>query len=194
MDLLWVGTDVLLMNKFPKGMRLRFKVATLIFRILVKILDKFFIQRNWVVADHLANELKLNHPKMKIELPRMHPDKYYIRTYKKKEHKGFNILYYHPKGKNNPEFIEWLYGIDIIKQLKEYYDDKVNWIRADGSLEMDKVYPIVDFYLRPNRHDGLPFMVKECEMNNIPYYWSRQNPNIEEIEEFLNDKMVKTII
>jgi len=177
MDLLWVGTDVLFMNKFPKGMRLRFKVATLVFRVCVKILDKFYIQRNWVVADHLIDELKLKRPKMKIEIPRMHPDKYYKKKYPKKKHEGFNILYYHPKNKNNPEFIRWLYGIDIIDELKIHYRNKVNWIRADSSLEMDKTYPIVDFYVRPNRHDGMPFMIQECDINGIPYYWSKNNPS-----------------
>ena len=54
----------------------------------------------------------------------------------------------------------------------------ITWIRVDGKQDMAKIYPIVDFYLRPNRHDGNPYMIKECEANNIPYYWSKENPNI----------------
>ena len=55
-------------------------------------------------------------------------------------------------------------------KLKELLHD-VNWIVVDGTQDMAKVYPIVDFYYRPTRHDGSPYMIRECRANNIPYYW-----------------------
>jgi hypothetical protein len=49
---------------------------------------------------------------------------------------------------------------------------------------MDDIYPLIDFYLRPNRHDGDPRMVRECIENGIPYYHSKSDPSV-------NDAIIK---
>ncbi len=104
------------------------------------------------------------------------------RPYPKREHAGFNILYYYPRNKKNKHFIDWLYGRDIYLELKQRLDG-INWIVVDGSFDMREVFPIVDFYLRPTRHDGSSRLRRECEINKIPLYWSQQDPDIEEIIE-----------
>ncbi len=182
MDLVWTGSDVLFMNKYPKGGRFRWKTKIFFFRIIVKILDRYYINRNWVVADHLRDELNLRNLIMKIDYPRSSPDHLHLVKYPKVAHEGFNILYYWPatrKKKGNRVFFEWLYGYDIYLSVKKIVGDRVNWIIVDGAKDMKEIYPIVDFYFRPNRHDGMPFMVKECIANEIPYYWSYENPNID---------------
>ena len=172
MDLLWTGTDVLFMQKYPGG---RYNVKVFIFRILVAVLDRWFIERNYVIAEHLKKELHLTKPVLLYSPPME------LKVYPKKEHYGFNILYYLPK-KKNQKFTDWLYGADIIRDLMNarrfYFPYDVDWYRVDGTQDMADIYPIVDFYLRPNRHDGSPYMIKECEANNIPYYWSKENPDI----------------
>lgn len=62
MDLMWTGTDVLYMNEYP-NVRFVFKVKIFFFRILVKIIDRFYSERNLVIANHLAHELHLRKPK-----------------------------------------------------------------------------------------------------------------------------------
>jgi hypothetical protein len=57
----------------------------------------------------------------------------------------------------------------------------MNFIKVDGSQDMSKIYPITDFYLRPNRHDGSSRMIRECEINEIPYYHSTKKPDIFDI-------------
>jgi len=177
MDLMWNGTDVLYMNKYP-NVRFRFKAKIFVFRILVKVIDRFYSNRNWFIAEHLADELTLKQPKH-IYQPVLD-----LAHYGKVKHDGFNILLYAPK-KKNVDFIRWLYGYDIYEILRDRLGSRVNWILVDGSQDMSIIYPIVDFYIRPNRHDGWPYMVQECKKNNIPFYWTRENPEIH-IEEMYN--------
>jgi len=185
MDLYWTGTDVLFMNQYPKSLKFRFKVKIFFFRILVKILDKYYIERNWVVDNYLGQWLQLEKPVFEIEPP------INLQIYPKVKHETFNILYYFPKKKNRA-FHEWLYGYDVYITLKEYFGDRVNWIVVDGSQDMSAIYPVTDFYLRPNRHDGRPYMIRECVANDIPYYWSRENPSITDAKQHIF-RTVKTI-
>ena len=188
MDLIWVGTDVLLMNEYPKGARYRYRLKIFVFRILVKILDRYYINRNWVVAEHLGKELKLKKPIMDIEIPRSSPKYQHLQKYTKVKHEGFRVLYYFPKGKSM-KFKRWLYGWDIYFKVRHHFGDKVTWIIVDGSSNMAMVYPRIDFLLRCNRHDGMPMMVRECEINEIPYYWSKENPDIFEIIKSIEGSM-----
>jgi len=194
MDLAWTGTDVLFMNKYPKGIKFRFKVKIFVFRIFVHILERFFTERNWVVSEHLGKELKLRHKPMLIEYPRSSPDYQYLVKYPKIKHDGFNILYYFPSGKKNKEFIEWLYGWDIYNSLRLYFNTEllllnkqynINWIVVGGKLNMSAIYPYIDFMIRPNRHDGMPMMVRECIINEIPYYWSKETPSIIDVKKLI---------
>ena len=184
MDLCWVGTDVLFMNKYPKGVRFRWRVKIFFFRIIVKILDRYYVKRHWVVSDHLKHELDFKNPIMKIDYPRSSPDYLHLVKYPKQKHEGFNILYYWPatrKKKGNRVFFEWLYGYNIYAELTlRLIEYNINWIIVDGKQDMKEIYPIIDFYLRPNRHDGYPFMVKECIAQDIPFYWTCEEPDITE--------------
>lgn len=91
------------------------------------------------------------------------------------------ILVYAPKGK----FKEWLYGWDIIQWVMNCYP-QINWIRVTGNSDMNTIYPKVDAYIRPTRHDGDPLMLQECKQRNIPYYWSvNGKPEVHEIIDFI---------
>ena len=170
---MWTGSDVLFATKFLKHSKKTKWVYMLGVRIFAKIADKF-VEQHYVVSEHLISELKPLNLKKKIGILTDPP--LYVKKFKKREHSGFNILYYCAKGSNKP-FKDWVYGKDLVNDLLFAY----NIIEVDGSQDMSKIYPIVDFYIRPNRHDGNPRMIMECEINDIPYYWSRENPNFNEM-------------
>ena len=139
----------------------------------------FFVEEHYV--DHKL--LKYHLIQKGYKNIRVYPDRIkHNKPYPKKQHEGFNILFYCPEGKKNKKFIRWLYGIDIYEQLKKELND-VNWLVVSGSSDMSEIYPITDFYLRPTRHDGASRMRQECEIQDIPYYWSQENPDIEEIRK-----------
>jgi hypothetical protein len=106
---------------------------------------------------------------------------------KKVKHDGFNILYYRGLG-GNQKFKDWVYGYDIYKRMR-YVFPEVTFVEVNGDDDLSKIYPLVDFYLRPNRHDGNPRMVMECEYLGIPYYWSKENPDGLEIIKEINSKL-----
>ena len=106
------------------------------------------------------------------------PDKLkYTEKLAKEPHPVFTILYYIPEG-GDRAFKEWLYGYDIFLKVQEALPD-LNYEIVSGDSCMRYVYPHVDFYLRPNRHDGHPRIVDECEIQDIPYYWTKKNPSAE---------------
>ena len=178
MKLMWTGSDVLFATKFLKHSKKSkwFYMAGM--RLFAKIAD-IFVQQHYVVSEHLIPELsplKLKKPIYVLVDPPLH-----IHKYPKIEHKGLNFLYYRPKGSNQP-FLDWVYGYDIYKQFQRTLSDmNINWFVVDGTDDLSKLYPLIDFYIRPNRHDGNPRMIMECEINNIPYYWSKSNPNLNDM-------------
>lgn len=193
MKLLWTGTDVYLQNNYPYKSGLKFKIRTFFERIMVKLFEPF-IQEHYVVSEHLIPELS-KHAKKPIKVRYDFADSSVPTNeclacsrinwiYPKTPHEGFNVLYYRPK-KKNQKFIDWLYGYDIIEKLKSHYSS-INFIEVDGSQDMFEIFPIVDFYLRPNRHDGNPRLIVECENNKIPFYWSKGDPDIVEIIAEIN--------
>jgi hypothetical protein len=102
----------------------------------------------------------------------------------------FTVLYYLPK--NHSRYNLWVYGADIIDECKdrapEYY-----WLCCDGTLNMPAVYPIVDFYVRPSRWDGEPRMIAECEVYDIPYYYSEDGkPNVDDILNAIEKARLET--
>ena len=174
----WWGTDALTLVKYPPG-EFKWHVRIFFRRIFYKLFWKKF-DEHWVVADHLKEYLiqfGIEEEKIKIKPVPIHYQKI-----EKKPHEDFNILYYcpnimkyehyHEKVKNW-KFKSWLYGYDIYQKVKEYFGDQVVWHVVDGTADLSNVYTYIDFLLRPNRHDGYPAMVRECILNNIPYYWSR---------------------
>jgi hypothetical protein len=138
------------------------------FRVFTKLAD-IFCEQHYVVSEHLIAELKPLKLKKKISVlvdPPLHPKKY-----KKIPHEGFNVLYYRGLG-GNQKFKDWVYGKDLIDKLRKEQNIKI--VEVNGRSDMSMIYPLIDFMVRPNRHDGNPRMVMECEINDIPYYWTKE--------------------
>ncbi len=159
----WMGTDALTMWLTPPGKNI---LMTVFHRIKMRLLD-FFIFQHWVVHPRLIADLQ----KSKLDLNKLavaiHPAKYQENVHKI-SHSGFNILYYDPGG---GEYERWKYGIDIIEKIKKSIIN-VNWIKIDGKQNLRTIYPIVDLYIRPSRHDGAPRILLECALNRIPAIYS----------------------
>ena len=180
MKTFWTGTDVLLYYKRPKLYKKWWYVWA--FRLFVKLTD-VFCEEHFVVSEHLIPELKGLKKNIKVLVhPVMNPDKV-----DRIPHEGINILYLYKPGK----FWEWIYGTDIIEQLIDEYP-QYNFIRlmSGGKLDVKGIYSVTDLLLRPNRHDGGARMVDECKISGIPYYWSKENPNINEMRRMLNELSV----
>lgn len=181
MKLLWTGTDSLMLVDY--SMRsFRKKVYWWIFRRLIRIMD-FFIQEHYCDSKNVADHVRTFGTRKLIKVV---PDKIeHVIKYNKKEHEGINVLYYLPHG-NDRKFIKWLYGYDIFLNVKKAFPN-INFIVVDGTYMMEKIYPIVDFYIRPNRHDGACRTIQECNIQKIPYYWSQTKPDYFEICKMLNN-------
>lgn len=194
--LLFTGSDVLYSTRLIGGAKFPTKWTKYLYflgmTIFAKIAD-LFVECHYVVSDHLIRELQILKLKKKIKVLVDPPAD--IEDIERKPHRGINILYYCGKGANQ-KFKNWVYGKDLVEQfwlrnckeieycyLKneiEYISqiDGIRIIEVNGSADMKKIYPFVDFYIRPNRHDGAPRMIMECQKLNIPYYWSKENPNM----------------
>lgn len=170
---LWTGSDVLFLIKYPPSKKRKY-IYMFCYRIFAKILD-FFAQEHYVVSSHLVKELSTVVKKPIKVLP---DPPLFTKKVQKIGHPTFNVMYYRPKT-NNQIFTDWVYGYDIIQEVKKEVD--ADFVELDGTFDMEEVYAETDFYLRPNRHDGNPRMVMECAINNIPYYWTYENPNKEDI-------------
>jgi len=160
----WTGSDVIYATKWPKHSLKRKWLYMAAYKVFARIVD-IFVESHMVAAPHLIDELKPLRFKKPFEVLDPPIDYGYLKLIERKKHDGVNVLYYKPKWVNEP-FRNWIYGIDIINELKEEIQD-VNWIEVDGSQVMSEVYRITDIYLRPNRHDGRPRMVDECRYLGI---------------------------
>ena len=154
--------------------------------IFAKIAD-LFIQKHLVVSWHLIEELAPLRLKKPIEVrdnPVLHSEKY-----PKQEHEEFNILYY--RGiTSNQVFMDWLYGYDIMQQLKKDMPE-ITVIEINGKADMSIVFPHIDFYARPNRHDGCPRLTRECDIQDIPYYHSYSNPSLIDLKDAIKKTIIK---
>lgn len=174
MKLYFTGSDVLLLNQFPPGLRKIKYPYVLLMRLWVR-LSKHFIEEYWCVDDHLIPEMREFGIKREIKIFH-HPVEHNIK-YPKVKHNTFNILYYCPSG--NDKLNKWIYGYDVFTHIRNYYKyvHEVRFLRSWGQYNMEETYPITDFYIRCNRHDGDARMVRECEIQGIPYYWTYENPD-----------------
>jgi len=174
----WMGTDALTLIKNPPGNKI-WHCKLFFYRIKWRILIRFF-DEHWVVEKHLGKYLK----KYGVKNIKVKYDDPLYGKVEKKKHDGFNILYYCPiKAVNlgGMKYIHWVYGYDIFLELQKRLKG-VNYIHVKGGTDMNKIYPIIDLYIRPNRHDGMPRIILECIKNNIPFYWSKNwKPDINEI-------------
>ena len=157
-----------------------------LFRRLIRIMDHF-IEGHYCDSENIKNNLlTFGTDKWVTVLPDQlkHTEKL-----DKQTHPVFTILYYLPNG-GDREFNKWLYGYDIFLRVNQEFPD-LNYVVVDGSQCMRYVYPFVDFYLRPNRHDGASRMRRECEIQNIPYYWSQTNSDADEAINEINKQVEK---
>jgi len=181
----WLGSDCYLLVNTPPGDKL-WQIKLIFYRLKWKFLIKFF-DIHWVVDEYLTQYLlKFGVKKEKIQIKE---DKVlYDKPLKKIKHIGFNVLYYMPRKKGFPggrKRIEWTYGYDIYKKIKKKLWPKIDFIEVYGEEDMNRIYPIVDLYIRPTRSDGRPRMIDECKISKIPYIFSRDgNPDS---EEFINE-------
>ncbi len=172
----WTGTDALTLVRNPPG-TLIWHTKLILYRIKWKILIRLF-DEHWVNGIHLEKHLRKFGVKKKV----LNKETELIYSAVKKiNHKGFNILYYCPSTPNNlggMRYINWVYGYDIFLQISKRIPE-ANIITVGGEVDMNEVYPIIDLYIRPTRHDGNPRMTRECEINDIPVIKSKNfNPDV----------------
>ena len=180
----WLGTDALKLIKYPPGKftwKFRIFAERILWRLFEPLIDKHF-----VVHPRLSKYLiEFGIPSKKISVKIDWSDCNHCEGCAKKKHEGINIAYYYPGDRGNREFKRWIYGMDIIEQVIFLFPG-VNWIHLDGSQDMCKIYPTLDAYIRPNRHDGFPKMIIECMALGIPYYWDEEfKPSVEELCAFV---------
>ena len=174
----WQGTDLYVMYKFPPTNRLRWILQIIKNRIFWKIFHRRFI--HWVNHPEQGNILK----KLGISdyIVKENPD-YDHNKYEKKQHDGYNILYYNPASRE-PKYGNWIYGIDMLLKVKSIlrWDKKINLIRLDGSVNMAEVLPIADCYIKINKHigSGKNRIAKECEINDVPVIYTDHTKSSEE--------------
>jgi len=176
MNLTWTGSDVLYATTYPRHFRKVKYIYCLGCKVFARIAD-LFIKKHIVVAPHLIQELRSLNLKKPVEVrenPVNHTEKY-----PKVKHEGFNVLYYRGITRNMA-FMNWLYGYDIIQQLKREMPE-INIVEVNGKADMSIIFPYIDFYARPNRHDGSPRLIRECVIQGIPYYHSVYYPSLEDL-------------
>ncbi len=96
-----------------------------------------------------------------------------------------NILVYSPKSPRKRLDLNWIYGLDVIEELKVRHPEWGFQV-ADGTRPETGFFLGIDVYLRPSRCDGWSIMCKEAEYCGVSVEWSFTNgykePNIDEIE------------
>lgn len=187
MRLFWTGTDALMMIDISKR-RLRKRPFWLVMRIIIKFLDLVHVEGHITNAPWIKEELKQFGLKRPIDIM-LTPIKH-TSAYPKQEHDGLNVLYYKPP-RTDVRWRDWLYGIDLIEMLINEYGEKINFIEVDQTQNMEDVFPIIDLYIRPNRHDGYSRLIRECDIQNIPYYWSYKNPDYNKLKDKVDECIQK---
>lgn len=187
MKILWTGTDALMINNISQRTTSK-KPFWIIVRIIVWFLDKTLLEAHLVNSVAIKADLELFGMTKPIEIM-LTPLKY-NKPFKKIKHDGFNVLYY-KRPRADMGFRDWLYGIDLIDKLKREMDGQVTFIEANGKLDMELIFPIVDFCIRPNRHDGNSRLMRECMIQKIPFYWSQTNPDYKQMKYELNKEISK---
>lgn len=187
---IWTGTDALTMVKYPPGEK-RWYVRIFFRRLMHKYFD-FFFKQHWVCAFNLAQELidfGIDPKKITtvedepLNLPGIQ---------RAKPTKSILIAYYkYPKQKNK-KFKDWVYGLDIIEEaMKHEYSKKVIFYPLNGKQNMRYIYPVIDLFLRPNRHDAIPpRTVRECRQVGIPIYWDPNfTPSARGVVQWIEDQL-----
>ncbi len=146
---------------------------------------KPFISEWWTDAEYLIPFIKAFYPKAKTRVVK--DELKYTVKYRKWVHPIFCVMYYYPANEYNKNYCRWVYGKDIIENLIRLFPD-FYWIRIDGTNDLSKVFPMVDAYIRPNRHDGTPRLIEECKIQEIPYLHTQHDPDTRDFINFLTEQ------
>ena len=171
----WVGTDALEMRMTPPGKN---KIKRLLHVIKMRLLN-IVITEHWIINKCLIRDYPKLENKKIVLWP---PDKF--TKIKKKKHNNFIVGYYFPA---DTKFNRWKYGIDIIKKLKIEFPNII-FLRLFREIP-DISFRIMDCYIRPSRHDGMPRINLRCEIEGIPYKYSSDfKPEFEDFKKWINEK------
>jgi len=188
----FIGSDVILLNEFPVLMDPSYRPWVEKFRrdVMAGVQHATEI---WVASEHLIPELRSAGITRDIKVV---PNEIrHKELYPKIRHDEFNILYYCNDNGKHTAYRKWIYGYNVYQDIKEYFKKypDINFLLLTGqsSADMKDIYPITDFYLRPNNHDGNPRMARECQIQEIPYYWSYVNPDINEAIKMIEEEYRK---
>lgn len=165
---MWTGTDSLMLIDTSMR-RPRKRIIWWIFRILIWILDRWYVEEHWV--DHRG--LRDNLERFGVRKPiSEHEDRHIDRGITLTPHPGINVLFYCPAG-GDRDFRRWLYGVDVYEWLKKELPH-INWIEVDGGQDLADILPYIDIYIRPNRHDGKSRLATECRKAGIHVLHTRR--------------------
>jgi len=193
MKLLFTGSDTLFATRILGGKKFPTKWTKWFYfvgmTVFVKLAD-LFVECHYVVSEHLIDNLKPLKLKKQIKVLVDPPRD--VKHVERIPHDHINVLYYHGVG-GNQKYKDWVYGYDIFLELEKHfaYNDNIHFIEVTGGANMDFLYSITDIYIRPNRSDGNPRMIMECEQIGIPYYWSKENPVVSDIVDMINVEELK---
>lgn len=181
MKLMWTGSDALFATRFLGGRRFPTRWQKypymLALTVLAKLADRV-IEGHYVASEETARvltPLKLRAPIRVLNEPAR--DVSHIKRPPRSKWGAFTVIYYCPLG-GNQRFKDWCYGLDIFNEVASALWDTVFFERIYGDSDMDEVYRHADFLLRPNRSDGDPRMVRECEALGIPVYHTTTEPSV----------------
>ena len=110
------GTDALLISRWDFPCLLRKRFYQIWVRVRTKLLNPF-VTEYWAPNSDIAEELRKAGIKKHIRVQKdnvTYPD-----PFDKKEHEGFNVLYYWPGDGDNKRLWRWIYGYDIYLYAKK---------------------------------------------------------------------------
>lgn len=172
----WTGTDALKLHMYPPGKFIwRFRIFGE--RLFWRTFHSWFDQ-HWVNTPKLIPYLTgIGIPEEKIKHVEVPWEK--KRYLKREQHEGFelfNVLFYVAKSHDgNQKYKDWIYGRKIYNGLlARQYASPFRLIFADGSANMDEVFPFTDAYIKVMRHPGSDKnrIAKQCEYNKIPVFYT----------------------
>lgn len=122
----WVGTDVLLLHRFPPG---RGKFSVMRHRI-EDILVNQFVHEYWVNGERLSEEFVAVTGRRNVKTIHW-LGKNFISN--KVYHDGINVAYYHPR---DDKYSRWVYGVDIMEKIIAENESRFNFVALDGRINM----------------------------------------------------------
>ena len=98
------------------------------------------------------------------------------------------ILYYAPKASHSGIDSDWLYGVDLILEIKKRHPEW-NYFPLSGlqKIVMRDTYWYSSCLLRPTRHDGYSFSVQEALHYGLPVLHTYPIPGVILIKPEIND-------